>query len=250
MKALIVDDEEGARASIKELAQLCCPAILSFAEADSVQSGIVAIVNKKPDILFLDIDLGDGNGFDLLQEIKEEKNIQVIFVTAHNKYALKALKASAIDYLLKPVKPSELIAAVSKVKKHLKQYQLQDQIETLLHNLNHEDKGIQKIAIKTVDSIHLININHIIYCQSDGGYTTFHLINNQKIINAKLLGEYEELLPSTIFMRIHRSYLVNLNYVVRYDKKDKQYLVTTENQSLPVSTRKREKLIAYLDSLS
>jgi len=248
MKALIVDDEENARASIRELAELCCPDILSFAEADSVQSGIIAIVNQKPDLLFLDIDLGDGDGFDLLQEIKE-KNIQVIFVTAHNQYALKALKASAIDYLLKPVKPSELIAAVGKVKKHLKHYQLYDQIDTLLHNLSHEDKGIQKIAIKTVDSIHLINIHHIIYCQSDGGYTTFHLINNQKVVNAKLLGEYEELLPSTIFMRIHRSYLVNLNYVVRYDKKEKQYLVTTENQSLPVSTRKREKLIAYLDSL-
>lgn len=153
MKALIVDDEGRARGAMKELVQLCCPDILSFAEADSVQSGIVAIANEKPDILFLDIDLGDGSGFDLLQEIKEEKNIQVIFVTAHNKYALKALKASAVDYLLKPVKPSELIAAMNKVKNYLKQYQLQDQIETLLHNLNYEDKGIQKIAIKT-ETVH------------------------------------------------------------------------------------------------
>lgn len=250
MRALIIDDEEMARASIKELVQLCCPDILSFAEANSVESGIIAIAKQKPDILFLDIDLGDGNGFDLLRTIKEEDAIQVIFITAHNQYALKALKASAIDYLLKPLKPSELILAFKKVKKQLKQNQLHDQLDILLHNLKYEEKGIQKIAIKTVDSIHLININHIIYCQSDGGYTTFHLINNQKIINAKLLGEYEAMLPSNIFMRIHRSYLVNLNYVVRYDKKDKQSLITTENHKLPVSTRKREQLITYLDSLS
>ena len=250
MKALIVDDESRARDSVRELAQLCCPDIQSFSEADSIQSGVIAIANQKPDILFLDVDLGDGNGFDLLEEIRNEESIQVIFITAHNEYALKALKASAVDYLLKPVKPSELIAAVGKVKKKLKQYELNDQIDTLLYNLNHEEKGIQKIAIKTVDSIHLINVNHIIYCQSDGGYTTFHLINNQKIVNAKLLGDYEAILPANLFMRIHQSYLVNLNYVVRYDKKEKQYLVTTENHTLPVSTRKREKLIAYLDSLS
>lgn len=249
MKALIVDDEKRARDTLLQVANLCCPDIVSFRQADNLLTAILAIQQERPDILFLDIDLGSDTGFDLLKHFEKEP-LNVVFVTGHNDYVLKALRASAVDYLLKPVKASELIAAVQKVKQKLNQQQQQGSIETLLQNLNNQDKGLQKITISTSDSIHIINVSDIIYCESDKGYTTIYLNNGQNIIASKILREYEDLLPQDYFMRVHQSYLVNLEHVMRYDKKDKNFLVTTLNHKIPVSHRLKNKLINYFDKLT
>ncbi|BDS10764.1 LytR/AlgR family response regulator transcription factor [Aureispira anguillae] len=249
MKALIIDDEKRARETLIQVASLCCPDIDSFKQADSLLSAILSIQQERPDILFLDIDLGSDSGFDVLKHFEGEA-LNVIFVTGHNDYVLKALRASAVDYLLKPVKASELMAAVRKIKQKLSQQQQQESLDSLLQNLNNKEESIKKITISTADSIHVIHVADIIYCESDKGYTTFYLADSQKVMASKILREYEDLLPKDNFMRVHQSYLVNLNHVMRYDKKDKNFLVTTLNHKIPVSHRLKNKLINYFDKLT
>lgn len=248
MKALIVDDEKRARDTLKQIASLCCPNIHTYQEADSLLTAILAIQQERPDILFLDINLGSDNGFELLQHF-EKGYLNVIFVTGHNDYVLKALRASAVDYLLKPVKASELILAVQKVQQKLSKQQQQQNLDTLLINLNTQEQILKRITISTAESLHVINVSDIIYCESDKGYTTFYLSDKQKIIASKILREYEDLLPKENFMRVHQSFLVNLNHVLRYEKKDKNALVMTLNHQIPVSHRLRGKLINYFDSI-
>ncbi len=248
MNVLLVDDEKRARETLIQIAQLCCPVIESYREADSILSAIAAIQTQKPDILFLDINLGTETGFDLLQHFPH-MDLNVIFVTAHNDYILRALRASAVDYLLKPVRATELLKAIHKAEKKLYREAKKQQL-ALVQNLDNPNQNIEKIIVKTSESIHVINVSDIIFCQSDKGYTTLYLTNSQKIMASKILREYEELLPKNTFMRVHQSFLVNLNHLLRYDKKDKNYLVTTDKHQIPVSHRLKTKLLAYLEKLN
>lgn len=248
MKALIIDDEEHARITLRNLCNLCCPEITTLSEAATVEAAIYQIKQQQPHLIFLDINLGTGNGFEVLEAL-EHLSLNVIFVTAHNEYGIRALKAAAIDYLLKPLKSTELIKAVQKVQSNLEKHQQNSHLSTLLVNLNQQENDIQRLVIKTVDIIHIINVNEIIFCQSDKGYTTFQLLENRTIISSKILGDYESVLPKESFMRIHQSYLVNLHHVVRYDKKDKNALVTLENHKLPVALRRKEQLMQFLNNI-
>jgi len=248
MNTLIVDDEKRARETLVQIIDLCCPSITTLREANDVQSAIAAIKKERPDILFLDIDLGTGNGFEVLQHFEKEA-LNVIFVTGHNDYVLKALRASAVDYLLKPIKANELIVAVQKVSQKLSQQKQQLSLDFLISNLTNSQKRIQKITLNTIDSLHVINIEDIIYCQSDKGYTTFHTTDKQKIIVSQILRTYEEILPKEHFMRVHQSFLVNLNHVQRYDKKDKNALITTLNHKIPVSHRLKAKVLSYFSDI-
>jgi len=248
MNALIVDDEKTAREILIQIIDFCCPNITTCREANDVASAIVAIEKERPDILFLDINLGTGNGFDILQYF-EKKPLNVVFVTGHNDYVLKALRASAVDYLLKPVKASELMLAVQKVDQKLSIQQQQLSLNSLIANLNNPQKSIQKITLNTSDSLHILNIEDIIYCNSEKGYTTFYITDKKKIMVSKIIREYEEILPKKNFMRVHQSFLVNLNHVQRYDRKDKNTLVTTLDYKIPVSHRLKSKVINYLDQL-
>lgn len=248
MNVLVVDDEELARRTLITLMTVCSSDIASIREASSVQKAVEAIEFQKPDLIFLDIDLEDGSGFDVLRQSKV-KDLNVIFVTAHGEYGIKALKASAIDYLIKPINTSELTTAILKAKEKITTQHLNKNIELLLSNLEHPKTEINKIVIKTMSDIHIIPVEEIIYCASDKGYTTFYLSNHQKVVSSKPLGEYEEMLPSRYFMRVHHSFLVNLNHVVRFEKKDKNVLITVEKHEIPVSVRRRESLMHYFDQL-
>lgn len=249
MKALIIDDEEHARITLRNLCNLCCPEITILLEAATVEDAIYQIKQQQPHLIFLDINLGTGNGFEVLETL-EHLSLNVIFVTAHNEYGIRALKAAAIDYLLKPLKSTELIKAVQKVQSKLEKHQQSSHLSTLLVNLHQQENDIQRLVIKTVDTIHIINVNEIIFCQSDKGYTTFQLIDNRAIISSKTLSDYENMLPSKTFMRIHQSYLVNLHHVVRYNKKDKNTLVTFDGYELPVALRRKEQLMRFLNEIA
>lgn len=249
MKVLIVDDEEKARKTLIQLSKICCPDITSFIEADSVATAVEKIQKDKPDLVFLDITLGDGTGFDVLEQLKDMM-LNVIFVTAHHEYGINAIKASAIDYLLKPIRSTELIVAVTKAKERLGQQDITKHVDLLLQNTKSKEEEVSRIIVKTADSIHLIKVEEIVFCESDKGYTTFHLLSGFKIISSKILSEYESILAPPDFMRIHQSFLVNLNHVIRYDKKDSQSLITIGNHELPVSVRRKEALLAYFDKLA
>ncbi|WMX12646.1 MULTISPECIES: LytTR family DNA-binding domain-containing protein [unclassified Aureispira] len=248
MNALIVDDEKQARETLLQIIRLCCTNITICREANSVLDAIIEIEKERPDILFLDINLGSNNGFEILQYFEKEP-LNVVFVTGHNDYLLKALRASAVDFLLKPVKGSELMAAVQKVEQKRSEQQRYQYIDTLLSNLQDEKESIQKLTISTADSLYILNVDDIIYCESDKGYTTFYTTDKQKIIVSKIIREYEEILPKKNFMRVHQSFLVNLNHVQRYDKKDKNALITTLNYQVPVSHRLKAKVLGYFDNI-
>ncbi|BDS15229.1 LytR/AlgR family response regulator transcription factor [Aureispira anguillae] len=248
MNVLIIDDEELARATLITLITVCSSEISSIREADSVKTALAAIQSQKPDLIFLDISLNDGNGFDILRQ-STIKNLNIIFVTAHNEYGVKALKASAIDYLIKPINSSELTTAILKAKEKIATQRIHKNFELLLSNLDSPKTEISKIVVKTMSDIHLIQVEDIIYCESDKGYTTFYLVNQRKVVSSKSLGEYEDILPENHFMRTHHSFLVNLNHVIRYEKRDKNVLVMVENHAIAVSVRRREALIHYFDQL-
>lgn len=249
MKALIVDDEKHARTSLKNLCQLCCPSITSILEASTVVEAIHLIQQQAPDLIFLDINLGTDNGFEVLEPFAH-LSLNVIFVTAHSEYGIKALRAAAIDYLLKPLQSTELIQAVQKVKEKLDQEEENSQLQTLLLNLHQQEKEVEKLVVKTSESIHIINVQDIIFCQSDKGYTTFQLVGNKSILSSKILADYESVLPSSCFMRIHQSYLVNLHHVTRYDKKDKNALITVDNHEVPVALRRKEQVMKFLNDMA
>lgn len=246
MRALIVDDERRARESIVRAIELYTPEVSVIGEADSVKTAVQKIKMNSLDVLFLDIRLEDGNGFDILRQV-EANRIAVIFVTAYSEYAIKALKVSAIDYILKPIDAEELIVAVGKAKKRVKEQRMDERVALFLEQAEKKET-IKRITLKTADSIHIVLVSDIIYCQGDRSYTTFHLSNEKEIIVSKNLREYEEMLPENQFIRTHQSYLVNLDHIIRYDKSNNIMRITNDI-SIPVSTRKKEALLQMLKNL-
>lgn len=248
MYALIVDDENRARETIKQLIQLFCPQITTVAEADSVATALASIEQRKPDILLLDIRLGVGSGFDILRQTKVD-NLNVIFITAYNEYAVKAFKVSAIDYLLKPIDPDDFIEAIEKAHQRLIKDSLEARIDLFLHNISQKETPISKITLNTTESFHIVEIDQIVYCQADKNYTTFYLKNQAPIVVSKNLREYESILPTAQFIRSHQSYLVNLQHVIRYEKGDKNHLVTTNDWTVPIALRRKDKVLQALKDL-
>lgn len=251
MLALIVDDEERARETISKIIELYTPSITSTIEAATVKEAVLAIRLHKPQLIFLDIRLEDGNGFDVLEQVKNTP-LNVIFITAYNEYALKALKISAIDYILKPIDPEEFVEAVNKAASQIAKNKIEERIDLFLQNMNAKNTEVvlNKITLKTLDNIHIVKIADIIYCQAERNYTTFYLLGGEKIIVSKNLREYEEILPKNNFMRPHQSYLVNLNHIIRYEKGDNHLLFCSEEYRIPISLRKREYVVKVLNNIN
>lgn len=245
MHVLVVDDEKNARETIVQMLKLYCPEIQTIKEATSVKTARDTIKRTKLDLLLLDIQLEDGNGFDILKNIDLE-NLSIIFITAYDQYAIKAFKVSAIDYILKPVDPDELAAAIELAHKKIAKDLLANRIDFFLEQIETRSSTIKKIILKTVERTHFVLISDIIYCEADRNYTTFLLENGQKIIMSKNLREYEELLPNTIFLRPHQSYLINTNYITEYIKGDKNAFILTNGHEIPISMRRRDIVLNYL----
>ncbi len=248
IKVLIVDDEHFPRETIVEIVKNNFSEINICAQATSVQEGIEAIRKHSPDLVLLDIDLPDGTGFDILHHINPIE-FKIIFITAHEEYAVKAFKFSALDYVLKPVNSFELIAAIQRATVELKNNHQTIKLDAFFANIENITHDVKKIVLKTAESIHLINVQNIIRCQSDNYYTVFYLNNGQKILISTPLRDYEELLSQYGFFRVHQSHLVNVNCIVRYDKKEGGCIVMVDNSHIPVSQRKRQALMNFFDSL-
>ena len=246
IKTVIIDDEKRARESISDMITLYCPELDIIGKADSVLSGLEIIKTKNPDLIFLDIKMQDGTGFDLLNRI-ENKNFALIFLTAYDEYAVKAFKFSAVDYLLKPLDPDELTTAVNKAIENIENNKTN--ISTLIENLNSIKKDSKKIVLKTTDSIHLVNINDIIRLESTGNYTKFYLTNQKPIMVSHTLKDYDEILNEYGFFRVHQSHLVNLQHIIRLDKADGGVIILTNNEQAPISTRKKEAFLKALNEI-
>lgn len=248
IKAIIVDDELGARESLSKMIEKNCKQIEVVAKVDSMLSAFEAITNKEPDLVFLDIEMPNGNAFDLLEKFKNI-NFNIIFTTAYDHYAIKAIKFSAVDYILKPIDPEELINAVKRFENQAGQKNTLDkQFKTLLSNARPENK-LKKVGIPDGDGLVFINLSDIIRCDSDGNYTFFILTSGKKIIASRTLGEYEQMFADDNFFRVHRSHLINLEHVKKYIKGEGGYVVMSDNSQVEVSRRNKTDFLEKLSHL-
>jgi two-component system LytT family response regulator len=213
---------------------------------ENVQSGIKAIEEIKPDIVFLDIQMPDGTGFDVLRSVKN-KNFEVVFITAHEEFAIKAIKFSALDYLLKPIDPSELRAAVERAIQAVDDKKEDSQFEALQNNIQPNQK--RRLVLKTQESVYVVELHEIIRCEADRNYTSFFLVGGKKILVSKTLKEYETLLSSHNFLRVQQSHLINLDYVDRYDKGNGGSVVMKDGSEVPLSPAKRDIFFKILENL-
>ncbi|MBL4904826.1 MAG: response regulator transcription factor [Flavobacteriaceae bacterium] len=222
------------------------PEIAIIGTAKSVVEGAKLLQKQKPDILFLDIMLGDGTGFDLL-EIVPNLTAKIIFVTASDEFALRAFKFAAIDYILKPYSDKELANAIEKVKENMQPDK--EQLHILKKAVSTPGKYPTKISLHTFDKITVVSLSDVIRCESDNNYTTFFFEDGQKILVSKTLKYYADLLNEQQFLRVHRSHLVNMKYIASYIKTDGGYLMLKNKKSIPVSVRKRSEVIEALDNI-
>lgn len=245
---LIVEDEIKTLNSVKKIIEdYCDPAIITHM-AQTVKEAVGYLSVHKPDLLLLDIDLPDGNAFDILEQVFYS-GFKIIFITAFEKYALKAIKVSAADYLIKPINPKELINAVNKIKNDSENTEYRSiKHEALLANINSLER-LKKLVLKTSERFIILKINDIIRCESDGSYTEFFLSDSKKITVSKPLKEYDEMLSDSGFLRVHKSHLVNINYINSFVKRDGGYLVMNNLTKVPVSVRKRDYVLNVLEHL-
>lgn len=245
-KIVIIDDENRTRELIARMIDSFGFDVQTIPEGENVQSGIAAIEKHNPDIVFLDIQMPDGTGFDVIRSI-ENKNFEVIFITAHEEFAIKAIKFSALDYLLKPVDTGELKAALEKALSTIDEKKESSQFEALQKNIQPTEK--RRLVLKTQESVHVVELDQIIRCEADRNYTSFFLKDNKKILVSKTLKEYETLLSAHNFLRVQQSHLVNIDYVDRYDKKNGGAVVMKDGSEVPLSPAKRDLFFKRLENL-
>jgi len=217
-------------------------------EGENVAEGIDIIEKQKPDVVFLDIQMPDGSGFKLLESINEI-NFDVIFTTAYDQFAIKAIKFSALDYLLKPIFPEDLIKAVKKAEVKKEGQDSRENIDVLLENIKMPLSESPKIVLSTSDKINVVKVKDIVRCESDNYYTFFHFKNGERLLKSKTLKENEELLKDHNFIRPHKSHLVNVLFIESYLKQDGGYIILTDGSKIPVSRRKKEKIIEIISNL-
>lgn len=244
--SIIIDDEKKSRETLNKIIERYFRDQLSVVYmASSVQEGVFAINKYDPKLVFLDIEMPEEDGFKLFNYF-DSYNFEVIFTTAYKQYAIDAIKCSALDYLLKPINYIDLKEVLKRLEEQQQKLSPQTQIETFLSNMNSDSSEFNKIALPTLEGFELEKMNNIIYCQAEENYTKIHTNRNETILVAKTLKNIEELLPDSMFFRIHKSYLVNLNYIKSYSKTH-GYKVKLENGiKLDVATRRNDEFIKAL----
>lgn len=247
LRIIIIDDEENIRILLRSILAAHCPYAEIVAEAESVSTAYAAIEKYKPDLILLDIRLGDGTGFGLLEKF-EKIDFRVIFVTSYEEYALKALKLSAVDYIMKPVMADELVAALDKARKMIRESGDQ-QYRVLIDNSRFNNQDVKKLVLKTADRFHFVLISDILRCESDSSYTKFFFTDHSNILISRTLKEFEEILTEFGFFRPFKSDLINLRHIKAYDKADGGFIVMNDNSRVPLSDRKRDEFFRLMEGL-
>ena len=243
--AIIIYDETSSRNSLRQKLTHHCSEIEIIGECKNGEAGIKMLTNKKTDIVFLDVEMPRMNGFTMLQQLPQN-SFEVIFITAYDHYAIKAIKFSALDYLVKPVAIEDLKTAIEKAAQKRKQSQGNKRLDLLLENLMTYNKELHCNAIPSMEGVQCAETGHFIYLEANSNYTCFYLVNNTKITVAKTLKDFEELLPTSIFMRIHHSYIINKNLVKKYIKGEGGQVVMCNDTVLDVARRKKEEFIRVM----
>jgi two-component system LytT family response regulator len=245
---IIVDDEKHCQDHLANLLKYYNNYLQIVATCNSVQEGITAIQKLKPDLLLLDIEIGHNTGFELLKAIKSP-NISVIFTTGYDKFAVRAFKFSAIDYLLKPINSDEFDQAIQRFLSQQNENKRLSQIETLLTNLAQPKSIPNKLVLPTSTGLIFVSINDIIRCQADVNYTTLFIQGAKKIVVSKPLKEYDDILADHNFFRIHQSHLINLAHIKSYQKGKGGTVIMADDSEVEVSTRRKEAFISAINNL-
>lgn len=245
IKAVIIDDEPAMQQLNSQLLSEYFPAIELTGMADSIENGIKLIRNENPDLVLLDIELKDGTGFQMLQKLKPY-DFKVVFITGFHSFAIKAIKFSALDYIVKPVNETEFQQAIQRVVDLIEKKEDSDeQLNILMTSLQNENK-CKKLVLRTAESLHIVDVADIYFCKSDNSYTTFYFEDNERILVSKSLKDYENLLGEYGFYRAHQSYLVNINHIKKVDKSDGGFIIMKNKKEIPVSMRQMKKLVSIL----
>jgi len=242
MTAIIIDDEEMSRRTLLTLLTNYIPSVQILGQAANAKEAFDLIQNEQPDLVFLDIEMPNGSGFDLLN-LFPKITFEVIFVTAFDQYAIKAIKFCALDYLLKPIDAEELKTAVQKVNEKLGQPTPSPQYDMLFENLKNDSDPNNRIALPSINGLEFVKVKQIIRCEADGRYTRFHLENESQKLVTKNLKEVTLLLESYSFFRIHHSHLINIHKITKYYKGDGGYVVMEDGSSIDVSRRKKDAFL-------
>lgn len=247
MKILLIDNETEVRELLKEMIEATAPGVHQLDEADGVATGLQKINTFRPDIVFLDVEMGDGTGFDLMNQV-QQPSFQLIFTTAHNKYAVQAFKCSAIDYLLKPVDITELENSLLKAGNNIAGSNLSRQLAVLMQQLSTKETGDKQIVLKDSEASYFVRLSDILYCEAEGSYTRFYISTEKPIVISKNLSTYEEMLGVYGFIRTHHSYLVNPSRIKMYDKTDGGTLILDSGHTVPISHRKKDYVMQILEN--
>jgi two-component system LytT family response regulator len=242
MKAVIIDDEKDSREILGNYIGKYCPEVKVCGFGESVDTGLAVIEAHQPDIVFLDIEMPYGNGFDLLDKVKKV-TFETVFVTAFNHYAMQALNQSAAYYLLKPIDIDELVKAVEKIKRERAEDNYIEHAQILLDNIRSGAQGTQKVMLPTLEGFEIVNIKTIIYCEAVDNFTRFYFESGNPLLICRTLKYFEELLNDYNFFRIHRSYLINPEYVIRYSKGKGGYVTMKNNKELEISPTKKKDFL-------
>lgn len=249
LRSIIVDDEKHSRETLKNLVTEYCIGVDVIECVENVSRAIESIKTHKPDIVFLDIELQTGTGFDVLEKIKNP-TFEVIFTTAFEQYAIKAIKFSSLDYLLKPIDVEELQAAVEKARSKKDKDLYNKKLDNLLDNLRQPQAELNKICLATSDGFEFVDVHDILYCKAEGSYTLFILNNNESLLVSKHLKEYENLLTDQHFIRVHNSFLINLKGVKKFIKADGGYILMNNDDPVSISRSKKDDFLEAMKVFS
>lgn len=247
LQTLLVDDEKRGRELLKMILATNCPEVKVIGEASNIKEAHALILQMEPDLVLLDIEMPGGTGFDLLSKF-EEVTFDVIFITAFDKYAIKAIKFSAMDYLLKPVDEEELISAIKRAEHNQNKKANKERVKNLVSNVRKSSDN-QKIGLTSGEGLEFIEIKHILRCEADGKYTSVFLHDGKKLLVSKNLKEFEDLLTDYNFFRIHHSHLVNLDYIKKYQSGRGGYVVMSDGSTITVSQRKKDDFLSSLKKI-
>ncbi len=245
LRTVVIDDEPNARQVVKNILELYCENVEVVGEADSVKQGVAVINELTPDLVLLDIKMADGTGFDVLKKVGNI-NFQFIFITAYEEFAIRAIKLSALDYIVKPINTNELISAIEKAElSTLNPADQKARLQTMEHNQS-TDKAKHKLVLNTQDSIYIVDISEIISCKADKNYTEVNLISKGSLVISKTLKDFDDMLHNMNFFRVHQSYLVNLKYISHYVKGLGGTIIMTDGSRIPVSSRRKESFLKIM----
>jgi two-component system, LytTR family, response regulator len=247
IRTVIIDDEAHIRETLSRLLAKFCPQVTLVGEANSVAGGFKLIHEINPQLVLLDIRMDDGTAFDLLKKFTTI-DFKVIFITAYEKYAVQAFKFAAIDFLLKPVNPEELTGAVKHAETIIQQH-FNTQLQVLEENLKSDIRQKKKIVLRTQENIYLVDLQDITDFESDRCYTLVHRSGGEQILISKTLKEFDDMLSESGFLRVHKSYLINLMHISRFEKHEGGYIILTNGRKIPVASRKREELMEMFEKL-